>query len=173
MGCYNKYDCRKRQYSLEHGGERFRAAPEVVVTHPWWCDEKRFYRSFYMWSIGDGALVKMFPGYTYQDHTPDSAETFLLSTFLLITGSGTWLLFQYYVIILFALKLLIATLLGNIIHDLYCHFWRDISRTHAIEFTLNGMVGTSCHGKHLGEDSQRNGARHWRRLRVHSLGYAI
>lgn len=89
--------CRKKwQYSLEHGGEGFRAAPEVVVAHPWWCDGKRSYRRFYMWSIGDGALVKMFPEYTYRDHTPDNAEIFLFSTFLLITGSGTWLLFQYF-----------------------------------------------------------------------------
>jgi len=31
--------CRmKRLYALEHGGEGFRAAPNVVVTHPWWDD---------------------------------------------------------------------------------------------------------------------------------------
>lgn len=132
--------CRKkRQYSLEHGGEGFRAAPKVVVTHPWWHDGQRSYKRFYMWSVGDGALVKMFPEYTYRDLTPNSAEILLFSAFLLVTGSGIWLLFQRCTIILFAVKLFIATLLANIFHDLYRHLWRDISKTRAIKSTLSGM----------------------------------
>lgn len=132
--------CRKkRQYSLEHGGEGFHAAPKVVVTHPWWHDGKRSYMRFYMWSIGDGALVKMFPEHTYRDHSPNSAELLFLSTFLLVTGSGIWLLFQYRAVVLFASKLLVATLLANIVHDLYRHLWRDRDRTRVIKSTLKGV----------------------------------
>ena len=73
---------RKRACALERGGEGFRAAPEVVVTHPWWRVGKRSYWRFYMWSVGDGALVKMFPEYRYVDYTPNGAEQLLLCAVL-------------------------------------------------------------------------------------------
>lgn len=127
--------CRKkRQFSLEHGGEGFHAAPDVVVTHPWWYGGKRSYKRFYMWSIGDGALVKMFPEYTYVDHAPNSAEQLLLC--------GVALVVSVFIrsIPLFVLtgKLGLAVILANIIHDLYRHLWRNKDRTRAINATVGG-----------------------------------
>lgn len=69
--------CRqKREASLQRGGKGFVAAPNVQVTHPWWNDGKRSYWRFYMWSVGDGALIKRYPGLSYRDFAPNSAELF-------------------------------------------------------------------------------------------------
>jgi nucleoside-diphosphate-sugar epimerase/glycosyltransferase involved in cell wall biosynthesis len=125
---------RKRQYSLEHGGEGFRAAPNVVVTHPWWYGGKRSYRRFYMWSIGDGALVKMFPEHTYVDHAPNSAEQLLFCAFASVVA----VLFNSLRLIVLAGKLGGAIILANIIHDLYRHFWRNKDRTKSINSTVGG-----------------------------------
>jgi nucleoside-diphosphate-sugar epimerase/glycosyltransferase involved in cell wall biosynthesis len=127
---------RKRQYSMEHGGEGFCAAPNVVVTHPWWYGGKRSYKRFYMWAIGDGALVKIFSEHTYIDHAPNSAEQLLICTIVAIVAvlSNSRRLF------IFAGKLGGAVILSNVIHDMYRHLWRNKDRTKGVDSTL---VGTS------------------------------
>jgi GT2 family glycosyltransferase len=127
--------CRKkRQYSLEHGGEGFHAAPNVVVTHPWWYGGQRSYKRFYMWSIGDGALVKMFPEHTYIDHAPNSAEQLLLCVVLLVFA----VLINSCRLFVLAGKLGGAVIIANVTHDLYRHLWKNKSRTQALGSTVGG-----------------------------------
>jgi hypothetical protein len=127
--------CRKkRQYSLEHGGEGFHAAPNVVVTHPWWHGGKRSYWRFYMWSIGDGTLVKLFPEHTYIDHAPNGAEQLLLCIFVLVVA----VLVNDLRLFVLSGKLGGAVILANVIHDLYRHLWRNEDRTRAINSTVSG-----------------------------------
>jgi glycosyltransferase involved in cell wall biosynthesis len=127
--------CRKkRQYSLEHGGEGFHAAPDVVVTHPWWYGGKRSYKRFYMWSIGDGALVKMYPEHTYIDHAPNSAEQLLLCAF----GFFVAVLCNSCRLFVLVGKLGGAVILANVVHDLYRHLWRNRDRARAINSTVGG-----------------------------------
>lgn len=127
--------CRKkRQYSLEHGGEGFYAAPNVVVTHPWWHGGKRSYRRFYMWSVGDGSLVKMFPLDTYIDYAPNGGELILLCTAVLAVA----VLFNNHHLIVLAGKSGGTVIFANLIHDLYRHLSRNESRTRAINSTVDG-----------------------------------
>ncbi|KAI6105407.1 glycosyltransferase family 2 protein [Pisolithus sp. B1] len=107
---------QKREYSIAHGGEGFRAAPSVLATHPWWNGGKRSYWRFYWWSKGDGQLIKLYPDLTYMDHAPNI-------TMLLIFG----------------IHLAAATFMGNIAHDMFRHLWRDSSRAAGLNSTLTGL----------------------------------
>ena len=80
------YCRRKREFSLRQGGAGFFAAPAVKVTHPWWHGGKRTYWRFYMWSKGDGRLVKLYPEHTYRDFSPNAAECVLGCVLVLILG---------------------------------------------------------------------------------------
>lgn len=66
-----------------------------------------------MWSKGDGGLIKLYPELMYLDHTPNSAELFLIST--------------------------ASTVIANIVHDMYRHLWRDINRTEPLRSSLRGL----------------------------------
>ncbi|KAG6374427.1 glycosyltransferase family 2 protein [Boletus reticuloceps] len=70
----------------------FHPAPDVVVTHPWWNEGKRSYHRFYMWSKGDGGLVRLYPDLTYIDHAPNSGELLLISCVLECIGVPFFLL---------------------------------------------------------------------------------
>lgn len=129
---------RKRQYSLEHDGEGFHAAPDVIVTHPWWNDGKRSYWRFYMWSIGDGALVKKYPEHTYKDYAPNSAELILFCICLLIVSTGYAVIFDAWFPFIFTGQFGGAIIVVNIVFDLYRHMWRDEERTRAINSTISG-----------------------------------
>jgi len=129
---------RKRQFSLEHGGEGFCAAPNVIVTHPWWCDGKRSYLRFYMWSMGDGALVKRFPEHSYRDYAPNSAELLSFCVCLLAIGSGNVIFFNAWRLFTFALELMNVVILVNVIYDLHRHLWRNADRTKTINSTISG-----------------------------------
>ncbi|TFY65089.1 hypothetical protein EVG20_g5711, partial [Dentipellis fragilis] len=130
---------RKRAYALAHGGTGFQAAPDVVVTHPWWNGGRRSYWRFYMWSKGDGGLVRMYPELTYFGGAPNSAEFFLFGAALLLLGvfavvaaDSSWLLG-------FSVKMLFATLLANVVHDVYRHLWRDAGRTLSMNTSVIGV----------------------------------
>ncbi|TRM63934.1 glycosyltransferase family 2 protein [Schizophyllum amplum] len=114
--------CRKKTvYSVENGGEAFYAAPDAIVTHPWWKDGQRSYWRFYMWSIGDGALIRMYPQHSYRDFSPNAAESLLLVAITFVAGtllSRVWM-------IVFSLKVLGGLLLSNVIVDMYRHMYRD------------------------------------------------
>ncbi|KAG1802208.1 glycosyltransferase family 2 protein [Suillus plorans] len=66
--------CRKkRDFSVAHGGEGFYPAPRVIATHPWWKNGQRSYWRFYMWSKGDGGLMKLYPNLTLSDSRPGNS----------------------------------------------------------------------------------------------------
>ncbi|KAI3621132.1 glycosyltransferase family 2 protein [Moniliophthora roreri] len=128
------YCRKKRGYSLQHRREAFFAAPEVVVTHPWWNEGKRSYWRFYMWSVGDGALIKLYPEHSYRDHTPNSAELILLC----ILGAAGAIVTRHLSPIFFV-KALAATVLANVIHDCYRHLWRNPDRIQNMKSTIMGI----------------------------------
>ncbi|KAG2143095.1 glycosyltransferase family 2 protein [Suillus clintonianus] len=132
--------CRKkRDFSVAHGGEGFYPAPHVVATHPWWNGGQRSYWRFYMWSKGDGGLIKLYPNLTYLDHSPNSAELFLISTALTILGAFTYLFTRSSVVFNVSVSLAIATVIANIAHDVYRHLWRDTNRTKSLRSSLRGL----------------------------------
>jgi len=132
------YCRKKRDFSIAHGGEGFYPAPDVVATHPWWNQGRRSYWRFYMWSKGDGGLIKLYPDLTYLDHTPNSAEMLLISIPLSIFGAFTSLFTNNPIMLNVAMSLAMATVFANIVHDVYRHLWRDVDRTKAINSSLNG-----------------------------------
>ncbi|OJA10950.1 hypothetical protein AZE42_04647 [Rhizopogon vesiculosus] len=132
--------CRKkRDFSFAHGGEGFYPAPDVVATHPWWNEGRRSYWRFYMWSKGDGGLIKLYPNLTYVDHTPNSAELFLISAALVIFGVFSYLFTRSSIVLDVAMSLAIATAIANMVHDVYRHLWRDADRTKVLKSSLKGL----------------------------------
>ncbi|TDL23559.1 glycosyltransferase family 2 protein [Rickenella mellea] len=131
---------QKHQYAIAHGREGFHTTPKVTVTHPWWNNGIRSYWRFYMWSKGDGALIKMYPQHTYRDVAPSSGE--------LLVGIGAaslvmlpFRLFGFCVGVHPSFALAVSALfLSNVTHDLYRHLWRDKQRTWSINSTLVGVA---------------------------------
>lgn len=117
--------CRqKRQAALDGAGQGFHPAPSVLATHPWWSNGKRAYHRFFMWSVGDGRLLKMYPELTYIDFAPNSAELFIGAASLLaysISASMVWAPAPFALVG----KLTTSIMIANISHDLYRHLWGD------------------------------------------------
>lgn len=129
--------CRqKRQASLERGGTAFWAAPNVSIVHPWWNGGRRSYWRFYMWSKGDGALIKMYPDLSWQDSTPNSAELLLLSGIIVLLGA----LIQNSFAICLGVSLVISTFVANLFQDAYRHLIRDKDRTKSINTTIGPLA---------------------------------
>lgn len=127
--------CRqKRRASLERGGTGFWPAPKASVVHPWWNGGRRSYWRFYMWSKGDGALIKMYPELSWRDTTPNSAELFLLSALVILCG-----IFIRGFVLRFGVTLAIATLIINLLHDAYRHLIRYKERTEVIKTTIGPL----------------------------------
>jgi len=116
--------CRRKRARAKEG---FCAAPNVKVTHPYWGGGTRSYWRFYMWSKGDGALIKMYPELTYLDCAPNSAELLLMSAVTLSAGVLLW----RGGLIMFGARGAAAVFLANVTHDLYRHLLRDAARTQA------------------------------------------
>ncbi|KAL1659987.1 glycosyltransferase family 2 protein [Schizophyllum commune] len=112
---------QKTAHSLAKGGEAFYAAPDAIVTHPWWHDGKRSYWRFYMWSVGDGALMRMYPQHSYRDYAPNAAESILTCMGLLLAGAALLRLD----IVRFALTALPSVVLANLLLDVYRHLVLD------------------------------------------------
>jgi nucleoside-diphosphate-sugar epimerase/GT2 family glycosyltransferase len=126
--------CRRKRAG---GKEVFRAAPDVRVTHPYWGGGARSYWRFYMWSKGDGALIKMYPELTYLDGAPNSAELLLISAVTLLAGVLLW---KHGLIVLGA-RGAAAVILANVAHDLYRHLLRDAARLQAdVRYRLSGPL---------------------------------
>jgi nucleoside-diphosphate-sugar epimerase/glycosyltransferase involved in cell wall biosynthesis len=114
--------CRQKRSRAKEG---FRAAPDVRVTHPYWNGGKRSYWRFYMWAKGDGALIKIYPGLSYIDRAPNSAELLLVSVTTMVMGV---LVGKPYLALL-GPRAVVALILANVLHDLYRHLLRDAART--------------------------------------------
>lgn len=135
--------CRqKREHSIRRGGEGFWAAPNVVATHPYWNDGRRYYKRFYMWSVGDGALIKLYPELVYIDYAPNAAELLLLSV---VASLLAWLslLFSFnyriHIPLAFGPSLALSTLLANVLHDCYRHLHRNSDRVASMNTTVAGF----------------------------------
>lgn len=129
---------RKRDLWFPKKGQGFHPAPAVIVTHPWWDGGRRSYRRFYMWSKGDGGLIKLYPQLSYIDNAPNSAELLLISYVLGSVGVPFFLLTGITFPSILAFHLAGMTIIGNMVHDMYRHLYRDAHRTTAIKSTLGG-----------------------------------
>ncbi|TBU27690.1 NAD-dependent epimerase/dehydratase [Dichomitus squalens] len=133
--------CRKmRDYSLLHGGEGFFAAPAVKVTHPWWYGGKRTYWRFYMWSKGDGRLVKLYPEHSYRDFSPNAAECMLGSVLFLVLGVFV-ALFDVALgqsIIMTGTLFGVSMMVANVAHDLLRHLVLHPERVSNMRTTVSG-----------------------------------
>lgn len=127
---------RKRDWFVARHKEGFRAAPKVVVTHPWWNDGCRSYRRFYMWGKGDGALVAMFPQHCFQDSLPNSAEIIL---YCLAFGTMS-LVLSFTRLAALGYLGAVAVPLANIFHDIHNHISGHIPRDPRT--TLSGLPWT-------------------------------
>lgn len=123
--------CRlKREYSLRTGGKGFVAAPGVMITHPWWGEGKRSYWRFFMWSYGDGGLIRKFPELTYKEWSGNAAESLLALVLALFIVLPLVLLrvfpFGYLdmgMLLGVLVKGVIAIVTANITHDAYRHLY--------------------------------------------------
>ncbi|OCH85038.1 NAD-dependent epimerase/dehydratase [Obba rivulosa] len=133
---------KKRAFSVAQGRKGFHAAPDVVVTHPWWNIGHRNYWRFYMWSKGDGGLIKIYPQYTYRDAAPNAAELLLLSVLVTVVGCVMRVAGvpgHSYGIILLGAKMIAIVVSVNMVHDTYRHLWRDIGRTVSLKTSVTGF----------------------------------
>ncbi|KAI0092492.1 NAD-dependent epimerase/dehydratase [Irpex rosettiformis] len=138
------YCRKKRDFSIAHGGTGFVAAPKALVTHPYWNNGKRSYWRFYMWSKGDGALIKLYPHLVYLDYSPNSAELLLLSLFstatvVAVTLAGNADCDSLTTLIIHGLRHSGSIILANVIHDAYRHLFRHPDRTKSINTTVVGI----------------------------------
>ncbi|CDO74187.1 Glycosyltransferase Family 2 protein [Trametes cinnabarina] len=134
--------CRKkREFSIAHGGEPFWAAPTVRVTHPWWYCGRRSYWRFYMWSKGDGGLVKLYPKHCYRDAFPNGAECLLLSVVVFLSGTilGLTDLGQGRRAALFGIAWAASTMLSNVVFDLFRHLVLHPGRVRDMKTTVAGI----------------------------------
>ncbi|KAJ3547570.1 hypothetical protein NM688_g5389 [Phlebia brevispora] len=133
------YCRRKRQFSVDRGRRGFMAAPDVVVIHPYWQGGNRYYWRFYMWSKGDGALIKLYPDLVYMDYAPNSAELLLLSSLVTISVGGTYLYSGGLSPLLgMGPSMITAAVCANVLHDVYRHLWRDAESASKLNSSLTG-----------------------------------
>lgn len=120
------YCFKKKRFFLDNvpGGESFRAAPNVKAIHPWWNNGGRVYKRFWGWAFGDGALIKMYPEFTYRDFAPNTAETLLIAvTLALVTLPVTMIVDMLVIRRLLIIFLITIPLIpvANIIFDVHHH----------------------------------------------------
>ncbi|KAJ4472011.1 glycosyltransferase family 2 protein [Lentinula aciculospora] len=88
-----------------------------------------------MWSVGDGALVKLYPEYCYRVWVPNSAEMLLLWCFaglvLMVIYPGEWPWFAF--------SGMLSTILANVSHDCYRHLYRDADRCKDMDTNVTGV----------------------------------
>lgn len=128
--------CRRKRARAKEG---FHSAPDVRVTHPYWGEGTRSYWRFFMWSRGDGALIKMYPELTYLDGAPNSAELLVISAATVFAGVLLW----RRGLIMLGARGVAALILANVTHDLYRHLLRDAARTRTnARYRLSGLMWT-------------------------------
>lgn len=135
------YCRKKRGFSISRGGTGFMAAPKAVVTHPYWNEGKRSYWRFYMWSKGDGALIKLYPHHGYLDYAPNSAELLVCTMFVtfITTLTSSMVGISMTAPVYRGLWSLASVILANVIHDAYRHLIRHPERCQSIKTTIHGI----------------------------------
>ncbi|KIK72835.1 hypothetical protein PAXRUDRAFT_179833, partial [Paxillus rubicundulus Ve08.2h10] len=81
---------------------------------------------------------KLYPDLTYIDHAPNSGELLLISCALGLVGIMMYLVTGVVFPLAFAVRLATTTLIGNIVHDMYRHLYRNADRTTVINSTITG-----------------------------------
>ncbi|KAM5532665.1 hypothetical protein V8D89_013709 [Ganoderma adspersum] len=134
------YCRKKREFSLSHGGEAFFAAPAVKVTHPWWHGGARTYWRFYMWSKGDGGLIKLYPEHSFRDMSPNGGECMLVCVLVLVLGVCAAAFDLSLSLSLIKLGALFgsATMLANVVHSLLRHLVLYPERVQNMKTTVTG-----------------------------------
>ncbi|KAI1785327.1 NAD-dependent epimerase/dehydratase [Ganoderma leucocontextum] len=134
------YCRRKREFSLKNGGEAFFAAPVVKVTHPWWYGGARTYWRFYMWSKGDGGLLRLYPEHCYRDLSPNAAECMLVCGLVLVLGicAAAFDLSLSFSLIKLGSLFGSATMLANVAHDFLRHLVLHPERVQNMKTTVRG-----------------------------------
>ena len=134
------YCRKKREYSLNHGGEAFFPAPAVKVTHPWWHGGARSYWRFYMWSKGDGGLIKLYPEHCFRDMSPNAGECMLICALVLVLGVfvAAFDLWRSLSLIKLGALFGLATMLANVVHNLLRHLVLHPERVENMKTTLRG-----------------------------------
>ncbi|KAG9014685.1 hypothetical protein FRB94_010532 [Tulasnella sp. JGI-2019a] len=130
---------KKRRARMDHGGGGFLAAPDVIVTHPWWNGGGRSYQRFWKWAQGDGALVRMYPEYTYRDFAPNSGECLLVCVIALVLATGFGLVTVNWRVAWLAVKMILSLMAANLLHDLYWHLCWEAERLQALDTTVTGF----------------------------------
>jgi hypothetical protein len=125
---------RKRAATLARGGRGFVPAPEIRATHPWWNGGRPAFARFFMWSVGDGALIGMYPDLTYRDAAPNSAELLLLA----VGGALVALAWGDVHLALRCAAFAACVVAANVVHDLYRHLWRDAARAQDLDTSVCG-----------------------------------
>ncbi|KAF8341959.1 hypothetical protein F5887DRAFT_918945 [Amanita rubescens] len=120
--------CRiRREFFLGQGLKGFVAAPDMVITHPWWNNGSRSHH---------GRLVKRFPNLCYWDYCLNSAELLFLGGIFPIALP---LVLPLWDSTIFALRMVVAIIGANIIHDCYRHLWRDTERHSDMNTMVAGL----------------------------------
>ena len=133
---------RKRDWAVAGDGKEgggFCAAPNVVVTHPWWNGGRPALRRFYGWGKGDGALVRLYPEFRYCDFAPSGGETLLLCFLVFSLG----LLSPHDLVhledcISLSLCGAVAVILANVSHSTYKEAFPDYDRWEFQQCTTTG-----------------------------------
>ncbi|KAI0030632.1 glycosyltransferase family 2 protein [Vararia minispora EC-137] len=128
--------CRRKRAC--GGGKGFLPAPNVRAVHPWWDGGRPALRRFFMWSVGDGALIKMYPSLTYRDAVPNSAELLLLAAATAALGVFAVLVTEDTLLLLTSARLAACVFMANVSHDVYRHLWRDPARLANINTSVRG-----------------------------------
>ncbi|KZV68800.1 glycosyltransferase family 2 protein [Peniophora sp. CONT] len=132
--------CRRKRAALMNDEKLgFMPAPQVCATHPWWSGGARSYWRFYMWSVGDGQLIAMYPDLAYRDFTPNSAELFLLAACAMFFGALPPVAAGDFMLLQFGIGLALSVFGANVTHDLYRHLWRDVERYKDINTDVGGV----------------------------------
>ncbi|KAI0750680.1 NAD-dependent epimerase/dehydratase [Daedaleopsis nitida] len=136
------YCRRKRAFSIAHGGKPFLAVPRVKVTHPWWNGGRRSYWRFYMWSKGDGGLIKLYPEHAYRDTSPNAAECLLGCCVMLLSVPFLTLIDFQLALHVFRVSclLLAAVMMSNIAYDLVRHLIIHPERNADMKTTVKGAM---------------------------------
>ena len=134
------YCRKKREFSLSHGGEGFFAAPAVKVTHPWWHGGARTYWRFYMWSKGDGGLIKLYPKHSFRDMSPNGGECMLICVLVLVLGicAAAFDLSLSFSFVKLGALFGLSTMLANVAHSFLHHLVLYPERVQNMKTTLTG-----------------------------------